>query len=319
MQPLVAVFLHPPLPAIELSYITEVFGNGRLSADEPYELAFGALQAGSVSSAAGITVLTPHGLELFDRAQIVIVPSWDPSAEVPPELVAALRTAHSRRARIVSIGSGVFALAAAGLLDDKRATTHWVHCQELADRYPKIRVEPDQLYIDEGDLITGAGRSAGLDMLLYLVGQDRGAAKCNEIAQRLIAPPYRAGHQTQRAARPVPRSKDNRLSGVIDYLRANATQPHRTPELAALAAMSPRTFNRKFRETVGQSPYNWLLQERIIIAKELLEMGGLSIDEVGAEAGFNSTQSFRKAFRSVTGINPTDYRRHRKEPEPARP
>lgn len=317
MQPLVAVFLHPPLPAIELSYITEVFGSGRFSADAPYELAFGALQAGSVSSAPGITVLTPHGLELFDRAQIVIVPSWDPSAAVPAELVAALRRVRARRGRIVSIGSGVFALAAAGLLDDKRATTHWIHCEELADRYPKICVEPDKLYIDESGLITGAGQSAGLDMLLYLVRQDRGAAACNEIAQRLIAPPYRAGHQTQRAARPVPRSKDNRLSGVIEYLRANATRHHRTPELAALAAMSPRTFNRKFRETVGHSPYGWLLHERVAIARDLLESSVLSIDEVGAEAGFTCTQSFRKAFRSVFGVNPTDYRRNQREPVPS--
>jgi AraC family transcriptional activator FtrA len=303
---LVAAFLHPPLPAIELGYVAQVLGGA-------YRLDFCALEPGLVASPAGLSMVAAHGLDLIGRAHTIVIPGWEPETPVPADLAAALQRAHSAGARVVTIGGGAFVAAAAGLLDGRRATTHWGCCGELSRLYPNIKVEPDRLYVDEGDVVTGAGRSAGLDLLLYLVGKDHGAAASNDLARQLVAPPWREGSQTQRAARPVPRGKDSRLSVVIDYLRSNATRPHRTPELASLAAMSPRTFNRKFRETVGHSPYRWLLHERIVVARELLELSALSIDEVSAEAGFNSTQAFRKAFRNIVGANPTDYRRTRQE------
>jgi AraC family transcriptional activator FtrA len=313
---LVALLVHPPLAALEFGYVSEVFGGERPEAAQHwYELTTAAIAPEPVYVASGLAVTAAEGLEAFSRADTIVIPAWRPSDTLAGEIAAALSEAAARGARLVSIGTGAFALAAAGLLDGRRATTHWADAQELACRYPKIQVQADALYVDEGPVVTGAGQTAGLDMLLHLVRRDHGAQVSNALARRLVAPPHRAGDQVQCARRPVPRAKDTRLARVIDHLRTHATQPQRTPDLALMAAMSERSFNRKFRDTVGYSPYDWLLRERVAIARELLEESSLSIDQIGAESGFGSTQSFRNAFKSIVGINPNHYRRSRDLPQ----
>ncbi len=318
---LVAALVHPPLSSFEFSCTAEIFG--RPPPNEHvrwYEFAVGAAKAGPVSASGVVDIHVRHGLELFDRADTIVIPSWDPSAQPPAELVTMLAAACSRGARLVSICSGVFLLAAAGLLDGRRAATHWSHADELRRRHPEVRVDSEILYIDDGQILTGAGSSAVLDLLLHIVRRDHGTRICNLVAHGLVAPPHRDGDQAQIVERPVPRGADTRLAKVLDYLRRNATHPLRTEQLAEMAAMSPSYFNRKFRQTVGTSPYDWLLHERVAIARELLEESSLSIDQIGAEAGFGSTVSFRNNFVNIVGLKPASYRRiHRAEgPWPVR-
>jgi AraC family transcriptional regulator, transcriptional activator FtrA len=314
---LVAALAHPPLSSFEFSCTAEIFGRPRPSDNVRwYEFAVGAVRAGPVSATGGVEVHVRYGLELFDRADTIVIPSWDPAASPPGELVAMLGAAYARGARLVSICSGIFLLAATGLLDGRRAATHWSHADELRRRYPKVRVESQILYIDDGQILTGAGSSAGLDLLLHIVRRDHGTRLCNMVAHNLVAPPHRDGAQAQLVERPVPRGADTRLAKVLDYLRANATHKLRTEELAEMAAMSPSYFNRKFRQTVGTSPYDWLLHERVAIARELLEESSLSIDQIGAEAGFGSTVSFRNNFVNIVGLKPASYRRIHKAEGP---
>ena len=317
---LVAVLAHPPLSSFEFSCTAEIFGHRRPDANRRwYDFGVGAVAPGPIPTTGGIDVYVRHGLEIFDRAETIVIPSWDQAAAPPAVLVAMLKAAHARGARLVSISSGVFLLAAAGLLDGRRAATHWSHAPELSRLYPLIDVDSEVLYIDDGQIVTGAGSSAGLDMLLHLVRRDHGTRICNLVARGLVTPPHRDGDQAQIVQRPVPRGADTRLARVLDYLRRNATSPHRTEELAAMAAMSPSYFNRKFRQTVGTSPYDWLLHERVAIARELLEESTLSIDQIGAEAGFGSTVSFRNNFVNIVGLKPATYRRaHRSAAAPAR-
>jgi AraC family transcriptional activator FtrA len=307
---LIALLVHPPLAALEFGYVSEVFGGPQPEgAQHWYELLTVAQATEPVYAGSGLAVTARAGLEGFAMADTILIPSWRACDPLPQAISSALKDAAARGTRIVSIGSGAFALAAAGLLDGRRATTHWGDADELARLYPRVQVQADMLYVDEGAIVTGAGHTAGLDMLLHLVRRDHGARISNALARRLVAPPHRAGDQLQCAQRPVPQAKDTRLARVIEFLRANAAQPHRTPDLATMAAMSERSFNRKFRDTVGYSPYDWLLRERVAIARELLEESSLSIDQIGAEAGFGSTQSFRNAFRTIVGVNPANYRR----------
>jgi AraC family transcriptional activator FtrA len=307
---LVAALAHPPLSSFEFSCTAEIFGRPPPNENVRwYEFAVGAARTGPVSATGGVDIYVRHGLELFERADTIVIPSWDPSVQPPDELVAMLGAAYSRGARLVSICSGVFLLAAAGLLDGRRAASHWSHADELRRRYPQIHVDSEILYVDDGQILTGAGSSAVLDLLLHIVRHDHGTRLCNMVAHGLVAPPHRDGDQAQIVERPVPRRADTRLAKVLDYLRQNATHKLRTEELAEMAAMSPSYFNRKFRQTVGTSPYDWLLHERVAIARELLEESSLSIDQIGAEAGFGSTVSFRNNFVNIVGLKPASYRR----------
>jgi AraC family transcriptional regulator, transcriptional activator FtrA len=307
---LVAALAHPPLSSFEFSCTAEVFGS-RAPTEHVrwYEFAVGAIAPGPVPSTGGVEVYVRHGLEIFEQADTIVVPSWPPDREPPAELIAMLKAAHARGARLVAICSGVFIVAAAGLLDGRRIAAHWSYADELSRRHPEVVVESDVLYIDDGDIVTGAGSSAGLDMLLHIVRRDHGTRICNMVARGLIAPPHRDGGQSQIVERPVPRGSDTRLAKVLDYLRRNATTPLKTEQLAAIASMSPSYFNRKFRQTMGTSPYHWLLHERVAIARELLEESTLSIDQIGVEAGFGSTMSFRTNFVNIVGLKPASYRR----------
>ncbi|AIP01786.1 transcriptional regulator FtrA [Burkholderia pseudomallei] len=276
-----------------------------------YRFAVCASEPGPVRAAGGIKVQAPYRLTLMDRADTIVIPGWRDPDETPPEpLLKKLRAAHRRGARLCSICSGVFVLAAAGVLDGATVTTHWRYAERLQARYPALRVNPDALYVDAGRIVTSAGSAAGLDMLMHLVRRDHGSAIANRVAQRLVLPPHRDGGQAQFVPRPLPSVGGDRLAKLIDWMRAHAGQPHTLASLAARAAMSPRTLQRQFRDATGLGPYEWLIRERVGLAKEMIERDpALPVARVAALAGFGSEESLRRHFRRIAATSPAAYRR----------
>jgi AraC family transcriptional activator FtrA len=247
---------------------------------------------------------------MLARAGTIIIPGWQ-GVDVAPSraLLRRLVAAHERGARIATICSGVFVLAATGLLDGKAATTHWRYADTLQQRYPKIDVRPNSIYVDEGSLLTSAGSAAGLDMMLHLVRRDHGPRVANQVAQRLVVPPHRLGDQAQFVARPVPQDEAARLARLMDWVRAHPTQDWTLASLADRAAMSVRTLQRQFRQSLGMSPVDWLVRERVELARQLLETSTRPLAQVSSLAGFGSEESFRRHFRLATGVSPMAYRR----------
>lgn len=275
-----------------------------------YDFAVCAIEPGPIRAAGGITVQAPYAPELLALADTIVIPGWRDADEAPPPaLLDLLRAAHARGARLCSICSGVFVLAAAGVLDGQRATTHWRYAERLAQRHPRIRVEPDLLYVDNGQVITAAGSAAGLDMLLHLVRRDYGARVGNMVAQRLVIAPHREGGQAQFVPRPVAPSEGGRLSRLLDWLRGNLALPHTVAAMAERAAMSPRTLQRQFQQATGLGPVDWLIRERIALVKELLEAPEVPLAQVAERSGFGSMESLRHHFRRVAGTSPGAYRR----------
>jgi AraC family transcriptional regulator, transcriptional activator FtrA len=275
-----------------------------------YDFAVCSAERGALRAAGGIEVRVPKSLELLDRADTIVIPGWRDTDEVPPaRLLRKIRAAFERGARFCTICSGVFVLAAAGILDGRTVTTHWRYAKKLAERYPGVTVEPNALYVDTGQILTSAGSAAGLDMLLHLVRRDYGARVGNLVAQRLVIPPHREGGQAQYLPRPLPSDERNRLSRLIDWVRAHPAQPHTLASLARRASMSPRTLQRQFKETVGYAPYEWLVRERVALAKDLLQSGAHTLPRVAESVGFRSQETFRRHFRRVAGTSPASYRR----------
>ena len=275
-----------------------------------YEFTVCAAERAPLRAAGGVLVRVPHSLRLLDSADTIVIPGWRGIDEPPPQLLLTkLRRAFERGARLCSICSGVFVLAAAGVLDGRRATTHWRYVAPLAARYPRIRVEPNALYVDEGRVLTSAGSAAGLDMLLHLVRRDFGARIANQVAQRLVIPPHREGDQAQFVPRPLASDGRGRLARLMDFVRAHPAAPHTLASLARRAAMSPRTLQREFNAATGMAPYEWLVSERIERAKELLETTRLPAQGVAARAGLGSAESLRHHFRQRVGTTPAAYRR----------
>lgn len=305
----IALLAYEGLCSFEFATAAELLRDRLETRDRPwYDLVICSLDPSPVRGSGGIAIQAEAGLEAFEDAETIVIPGWR-LTEVPAELTAALRQAHARGARLLSICTGAFALAAAGVIDGRRATTHWRYAQRLAREYPNITVEPDVLYVDEGDVVTSAGSAAGLDMLLHVIRKDWGAATCNMVARTMLVPPHRDGGQAQFIERPVPPRPDARLAKVFDRLRSEPAREHRIEDLAALAAMSPRTLFRQFRAATGGTPYDWLLRERVAAAKRLLEETGLSIEQVADRAGFGAADTLRHHFRSIAGTAPTEYRR----------
>jgi AraC family transcriptional regulator, transcriptional activator FtrA len=250
-----------------------------------------------------------HSLRLLERADTIVIPGWrDPEEAPPPELLRKLRQAYERGARLCSICSGVFVLAAAGVMAGKRATTHWKYLDLLASRYPDIAVEPNALYVDEGQVLTSAGSAAGLDMLVHLVRKDFGPKVANQVAQRLVIPPHREGGQAQFVPRPVAADERGRLAKLLDWIRAHLAAEHTIESLAAHASMSARTLQREFKVATGLSPYAWIVRERIERAKELLESGRLPAQRIAERVGMGSAESLRHHFRARVGATPAQYR-----------
>ncbi|WP_273742555.1 transcriptional regulator FtrA [Burkholderia mallei] len=309
---LVVALAYDRLCTFEFGCVVELFVLPRpeLGVDW-YRFAVCASEPGPVRAAGGIKVQAPYRLALMDRADTIVIPGWRDPDETPPEpLLKKLRAAHRRGARLCSICSGVFVLAAAGVLDGATVTTHWRYAERLQARYPALRVNPDALYVDAGQIVTSAGSAAGLDMLMHLVRRDHGSAIANRVAQRLVLPPHRDGGQAQFVPRPLPSVGGDRLAKLIDWMRAHAGQPHTLASLAARAAMSPRTLQRQFRDATGLGPYEWLIRERVGLAKEMIERDpALPVARVAALAGFGSEESLRRHFRRIAATSPAAYRR----------
>ncbi|MBZ9772524.1 GlxA family transcriptional regulator [Mesorhizobium sp. CO1-1-8] len=257
----------------------------------------------------GLEIRVPHGLDVFADANTIVVPGMDnPTAPISKALRAALRTASARGATITSICTGAFVLAASGLLDGKRATTHWVYAAQLGQLHPKINVEPDVLFVDEGNIVTSAGMSAGLDMCLHLIRRDQGQAVAARVARLAVAPLSRDGGQAQ-FIRHDPPSSPSSLSPLLDWMAKNLDGGHTVQTMAKRAGMSPRTFARRFREQTGTTPLQWLVAARVKRAQEVLEESEASLDQAALLAGFDSPVTFRARFRRVVGLTPSEYRR----------
>jgi AraC family transcriptional activator FtrA len=275
-----------------------------------YDFTVCSVDRGPLRAAGGIRVSAPHSLKELDRADTIVIPGWRDANELPPEaLLRRIRAAYGRGARLCSICSGVFVLAAAGVMDGKAATTHWRYTDLLAKRYPSVRVEPNALYVDEGRVLTSAGSAAGLDMLLHLVRRDYGPKIANQVAQRLVIPPHRDGDQAQYVPRPVAPDESGRLSRLLDWVRTRLDQPHSVASLAERASMSPRTLLRRFKEATGLAPNEWLIRERISAAREMLETGRVALSRVSERSGFGSQESFRRHFRLHVGVSPAVYQK----------
>ncbi len=309
--PLVVALAYDQLCTFEFGCVVEVFALARPELDVNwYRFAVCSSERGQVRAAGGVRMEVPYTLSLMDRADTIIIPGWRDPGEIPPEpLLQKLRAAYARGARLCSICSGVFVLAWAGVLDDKVATTHWRLTDRLAANFPRIKVEPNALYVDEGQIMTSAGSASGLDMMLHLVRNDHGSRVANLVAQRLIIPPHRDGGQAQFVPRPMPTDETGRLAKLMEYVRAHPAAAHSVETLAQRAAMSPRTLQRQFQDATGLSPYDWVIRERVLVAKEMLERSELALDVIGERAGFGSEESFRRHFRRLARTSPTAYRR----------
>jgi transcriptional regulator GlxA family with amidase domain len=310
--PVVAVVAFDGISPFHLSVPCLVFGEDRRDLGVPrFDLRVCAAEPGPLRSVAGFGITTRHGLATLRRADVVIVPSWRDTAEpAPAALLDALRSAHRRGARIVGLCLGAFVLAEAGLLDGRAATTHWHWAHEFALRFPEVRLDPDVLYLDEGDVITSAGTAASLDCCLYLLRQWCGAEAANRVARRLVVAPHRQGGQAQFIEQPIAASpRDDRLAGVLAWAAGHLDATHSVDSLAARAAMSRRSFTRHFQRATGTTVLQWLLHQRLGHVRRLLETSDRSVETIAGAAGFGSAVSMRKHFVAALGLSPAAYRR----------
>ncbi|MFF0313960.1 transcriptional regulator FtrA [Micromonospora sp. NPDC005252] len=308
----VAVLAYPGMSVFETGIVTEVFGLPRPEFDvDWYDLVICAEKPGPVPVVGGVSLHTPYGLAELAAARTVIVPGVpDVTADPSPALVAALRRAHTRGARIMSICSGAFALAGAGLLDGRRATTHWRYAELLARRYPRVEVDPDVLYLDDGDLLTSAGSAAGLDLSVHVVRRDHGAAIANAVARRLVIPPHRDGGQAQFVEAPVTADPgDDRIAASIEWALAHLAEPLSIARLAGRAHMSPRTYLRHFTRATGTSPIRWLIDQRVRASLALLEETEAPIEQIAGAVGFDTPVTYRHHFGRIMLTSPSAYRR----------
>ncbi|SMH60175.1 transcriptional regulator FtrA [Azospirillum agricola] len=308
---LVVALAYDGLCTFEFGVAVEVFGLPRPElGPDWYRFAVAALDPGPLRAMGGVRLLADGGLELLEAAGTIVIPGWRGAREpVPAILTEALRRAHARGARILSICSGAFVLAAAGLLNGRRATTHWRYAETLGDLYPAIRVAPDVLYVDEGNILTSAGSAAGIDLCLHLVRRDFGPEAANSVARRLVVQPHREGGQAQFIETPVPTAREGaRLGPLLDHLRERLEEEHTLASMAERAGMSLRTFLRRFNALTGRTPGEWLLAERLARARALLESGETAVEEVATRAGFGSAATLRHHFRQRLGISPATYR-----------
>jgi len=314
-NPLVVALVYDGLCAFEFSCAAEVFGLARPELGPDWYRFETCSRGRSVSSQYGMRMRAANGLERLLAAGTIVIPGWQGiDVPVPRAILDALRGAHARGARLLSICSGAFVLAATGLLDGRRATTHWRYAEALQRRYPTICVDPNVLYVDEGSVLTSAGSAAGLDLCLHLVRRDYGSAIANQVARRLVIPPHRDGGQAQFLERPVEdrerkSGQPKSLSVLLDKIRKRPGQSWRIGELARLAAMSERTFMRRFRAATGLSPADWVTRARVDAAREMLENTALPIDHIAERCGLGTPTTLRHHFRKKVGVSPAQYRK----------
>ncbi|MFC6884571.1 MULTISPECIES: GlxA family transcriptional regulator [Actinomadura] len=306
----VTALVRPPQSTFELACAAQVFGIERAGLPTRYTFNVCTERPGPVATHAGYDMLVTDGLNALDHADTVIVPGWLPAREPPsPAVVRALRRAHSRGARVAAICSGAFALAHAGLLDGRRAATHWALADELAARFPRLQVDPDVLYVDHGDVATSAGAGAGFDLCMHLVRGDQGARYAAHVARTMVMPPHREGGQSQYAAPPHPAQIDGTLAPLLEWAARRLGEPVTVESLAAHAGLSTRTLARRFADQLGTSPGRWLLAQRITAARDLLETSDLPVDAVARRVGLSSATNLRRRFLNALGTTPGAYRR----------
>jgi transcriptional regulator GlxA family with amidase domain len=308
----VAAVVRDGLHPFELAVACEVFGIDRSELGVPwYEFFVAAADPPPLRSSGGFTLDTPYGIEDLDRADTIVIPAtWSDDNPPPEALLDALRRAHARGARLLSVCTGAFLLATAGILDGKRATTHWMHADELAARVPAVKVDPGVLYVDEGNVMTSAGTAAGIDLCLHVVRLDFGAEIANTVARRMVVPPHRDGGQAQYVDEPMPLDAGADLLGdTLAWMESHLDEDLAVDDLARRAAMSPRTFARRFRAATGTTPHHWLIRQRVLLAQRLLETTDHSIEHIAERCGFGAAASLRQQFRRIARTSPNAYRR----------
>ena len=308
--PLVVAPVYDGLGTFEFAIAAEIFGLARPEMGTGwYRFASAAVEPGPLRAQGGLSVTVDGNAELLDQADLIVMAGWKGAdVPVPDELAQRLRRAWERGARLASICSGAFVLAATGLLDGRRAATHWRYADALRARHPGIEVDANVLYVEGERVFTSAGSAAGIDLMLHLVRQDFGVEAANSVARRLVMPAHRSGGQAQFIERPVPRDHTHRLAGVMEQVRADLRTPWTLERMAQAGAMSPRTLLRRFSEATGQTPGDWLIAERVAEAQRLLEASALSVERIAAQVGFGSAQALRHHFQARLGLAPRAYR-----------
>ncbi len=307
----VACVVHPGFAPFEFGLACEAFGLDRKDDGIPnFDFRVVAPDPGAVPSNIGFSINVTDDLTFADEADLVVITpipreSWH---RVDPRTIAVVQRAVARGAWVLTVCSGAFAVAAAGVLDGRRATTHWLYAATMAQMYPAIEVDPNVLYVQDGRIITSAGTAAGLDACLHLLRLELGAEMANTIARRMVVPPQRDGGQAQFIATPLPVSPSQSLAPVTDWMLANLRQDLTVDQLAARAHMSPRTFARRFKADLGTTPAAWLARQRLIHAQRLLEQTDLGLDAIAYECGFGSAAVLRQNFSRTLGTTPTAYR-----------
>lgn len=307
---LVAVVAFERISPFHLSVPCIVFGEG-IAADNPFQVVVCSAEGGTLSSNAGFHLSGLASLEVLEQAEVVVVPSWcDVNQVPPPALLLALRRAHARGAYVVGLCLGAHVLAEAGLLDRRRATTHWEYAPEMALRFPAVKVMPDVLYVEEERILTSAGTVAGIDACLHILRQRLGAAFANRVARRLVTPPHRTGGQAQFIEQPLPKTAGGtRLAQLMESVRQRLQQEHSLDSLAAEACMSRRSFTRQFKALTGTTVLAWLLAERLRLCQQLLEQTDLGIERVAELSGFGTVEAMRQHFRAAYRVSPSQWRR----------
>ena len=310
----VAVVVLDGFGPFELGVLCEVFGTDRTDDGLPgYDFAVVAGEPGPLRSGTGFSLETEFGLDRLESADLIAVPAaCDARAEQadwPEPLLDALRRAAGRGAWVLSVCTGAFVLGAAGLLDGRGCTTHWRHAGVLARMYPAAKVDPAVLYVEDGRVISSAGTAAGIAACLYLVRKEQGSRVANAIARRMVVPPHRDGGQAQYVDQPVAGPACDTLSEIIEWMQRNLDRQLTVEQLASLAAMSPRTFARRFVRETGTTPQRWLTGQRILLAQQMLEETDEIVDVIAERAGFGNEATFRHHFRLWRGTTPHAYRR----------
>jgi len=304
----VAVLVLEGAKPLDVGIPAQVFSN---RPSMPYEVRVCGPSPGLITGGDGLSYHVAEGLEALEQADTVFVPGYrTPATTDPPAAVVdALLAANQRGARLAAISTGAFALAATGLLDGKRATTHWHYTRQLAKRYPLVRVDENVLFVDEGDILTSAGAASGIDLCLHLVRRDHGVGLSNRVARRLVAAPYRSGGQAQFVPRSVPEPLGDLFAETREWALAHLAEPLTLESLARNARVSARTFSRRFVEDTGYTPMQWVLRARVDLARELLERSDLGVDQIAAQVGLGTAANLRMHFHRILGTSPTEYRR----------
>jgi transcriptional regulator GlxA family with amidase domain len=305
----VAVIALPDIAVFELGVLCELFGYDRTPEGLPgYEFSVCTPGGLPVRTHAGFTVTPNHDLAPVETADLVAIAPYNIDPEPPEEVLDALRRAHDRGAWVMSVCTGAFALGAAGLLDGRRCTTHWRHTDELIKRYPAAKVDPDVLYVEDGNVLTSAGTAASVDAGLHLIRQEHGSAVATMLARRMVVAPHRDGGQAQFIETPVPAFSCETLQPVLERVLETLDRPHTVETMAELAHMAPRTFARRFRSETGVTPHDWLTGQRMLLARQLLEDSDLGVDAIADRAGFGSAATLRHHFGHRLSTTPQAYR-----------